>query len=63
MIISLFKAENIIYILGAKLIALKEKLKEKMKVKREEHRKQKQEIFDMDNEEGYVEDEEDKVLE
>lgn len=31
-----------------------------MKVKREENRKQRQEVFDLDNEEGYVE--EDKVL-
>ncbi|CAC5402606.1 unnamed protein product [Mytilus coruscus] len=47
---------------GAKLVALKEKLQQKMKVKREEHRKQRQEIFDLDNEEGYADDGEDKVL-
>lgn len=45
---------------GAKLMALKEKLQEKMKVKREESRKQRQDIYDLDNEELY--EKEDEIL-
>ena len=38
-------------------MALKEKLQEKMKVKREESRKQRQDIYDLDNEDVEKEDE------
>ncbi|XP_062605693.1 claspin-like, partial [Saccostrea cucullata] len=47
---------------GAKLVALKEKLQEKMKVKREESRKQRQDVYDLDNEEGYTAEDEDAIL-
>ncbi|XP_061173504.1 claspin-like [Saccostrea echinata] len=47
---------------GAKLMALKEKLQEKMKVKREESRKQRQDVYDLDNEEGYTAEDEDAIL-
>lgn len=43
------------YSLGAKLLALKEQLQVKMKAKREEARQKRQEVFDMDNEEGFGE--------
>jgi hypothetical protein len=39
-------------ILGAKLVALKEQLKEKMKARREIARQKRQEVYDLDNEEG-----------
>ena len=39
-------------IAGAKLVALKEQLKEKIKEKREVARQKRQEIYDLDNEEG-----------
>ncbi|XP_060554260.1 claspin-like isoform X1 [Ruditapes philippinarum] len=37
---------------GAKLVALKEQLKEKMKARREIARQKRQEVYDLDNEEG-----------
>ncbi|XP_053401121.1 claspin-like isoform X2 [Mercenaria mercenaria] len=37
---------------GAKLVALKEQLKEKMKARREMARQKRQEVYDLDNEEG-----------
>ena len=37
---------------GAKFMALREQLQAKMKEKREQARKQRQEIYDLDNEEG-----------
>ena len=38
---------------GAKFVMLKEKLKEKIKVKRQEARLERQELETLDNEEGY----------
>ena len=48
---------------GAKLVALKEQLQEKMKVRREQARQKRQEIYDLDNEEGGFEEEEAELSE
>ncbi|XP_067680680.1 claspin-like [Haliotis asinina] len=50
---------------GAKLLALKEQLQSKMKVKREESRKKRQEIYALENEEGFeggTDTEEERIL-
>lgn len=50
---------------GAKLLALKEQLQNKMKVKREESRQKRQEIYALENEEGFeggTDTEEERIL-